>query len=222
MPSPTKDSAQQDDVSTRLHIVDAMIRVLRELPLHEVTLASVADAAGTEPDTISASFPSWDGLLLATIDRWNDQRTAPLMPLAAELGTILFLRAIVTKNIEDPSLMRFLTSTLNIAAAPKHPLAPMLHSRWRRFHGFVEQSLVQDVAAGREPHTMEPSRGAEQLLATYEGLQLQSMVRPEMDLLESFDRAVTRLREGWSRAYVPPVWDLAGTEARTGVQLLPS
>lgn len=208
MPSPTMDSAPHDDVFTRTQIVDAMIRVLHELPLHEVTPARVADEADVTIATLEASFPSWDGLLLATIDRWNDRRTTPLMPLAAEFGTIRFLRAIVTANVDDPSLMRFLTSTLNIAAAPKHPLAPMLHIRWRKFHGFVQQSLMQDIAAGREPHTMEPSRGAEQLLATYEGLQLQSMVRPEMDLLESFDRAVTRLREGWSREYVPPVWDL--------------
>jgi AcrR family transcriptional regulator len=208
MPSATMESAQHDDVFTRTKIVDAMIRVLHELPLHEVTPARVAAQADMSVETMTASFPSWDGLLLASIDRWNDQRTTPLMPIAAELGTIRFLRAIVMKNIEDPSLMRFLTATLNIAAAPNHPLAPMLHARWRRFQTFVQQSLVQDIAVGREPRTMEPARGAEQLLATYEGLQLQSMVRPEMDLLESFDRAVTRLREGWSREYVPPVWDL--------------
>lgn len=209
MPSATMDSAQHDDVSTRLQIVDAMIRVLHELPLHEVTPARVAEEANLDLGTMTSSFPSWDGLLLASIDRWNDERTTPLMPIAPEQGTIRFLRAIVMKNIENPSLMRFLTAMLNIAASPNHPLAPMLHSRWRRFQGFVQQSLAQDVAVGREPHTMEPARGAEQLIATYEGLQLQSMVRPEMDLLESFDRAVTRLREGWSRAYVPPVWDLS-------------
>lgn len=209
MPSATMDSAQHDDVSTRLQIVDAMIRVLHELPLHEVTPARVAEEANLDLGTMTSSFPSWDGLLLASIDRWNDERTTPLMPIAPEQGTIRFLRAIVMKNIENPSLMRFLTATLNIAASPNHPLAPMLHSRWRRFQGFVQQSLAQDVAVGREPRTMEPARGAEQLIATYEGLQLQSMVRPEMDLLESFDRAVTRLREGWSRAYVPPVWDLS-------------
>jgi len=103
---------------------------------------------------------------------------------------------------------RFLTATLNIAASPEHPLAPMLHARWRRFHAFVQHALERDVLLGREPGTMEPARGSEQLLATSEELQLQSMVRPEMDLLEAFDRAVTRLREGWSRAYVPPVWEL--------------
>jgi AcrR family transcriptional regulator len=192
----------------RVEIVDAMIRVLRANALHEVSYEHVATEAGRPLDVVTEVFPTWDGLLLATIDQWNDQRTTVLLPVAERSGTIVFLRAIVRANVADPSLMRFLTSTLNIAATPHHPLAPMLHLRWRRFHGFVLAALQRDVELGREPHTMEPARGAEQLLATYEGLQLQSMVRPEMDLLESFDRAVTRLREGWSREYVPPVWDL--------------
>ncbi len=192
----------------RVEIVDAMIRVLRANALHEVSYEHVATEAGRPLDVVTEVFPTWDGLLLATIDQWNDQRTTELLPIAERSGTIVFLRAIVRANVADPSLMRFLTSMLNIAATPHHPLAPMLHLRWRRFHAFVLAALQRDVELGREPHTMEPARGAEQLLATYEGLQLQSMVRPEMDLLESFDRAVTRLREGWSREYVPPVWDL--------------
>ncbi|WP_420368477.1 TetR/AcrR family transcriptional regulator [Curtobacterium sp. L1-20] len=202
-PLPSVDAA-----SLRATVVEGMIHALRTRPLHEVTPAVVASASGESVEVVERTFPSWDGLLLATIDRWNDQRTAPLMPIAEQRGAVLFLRAIVTSNIADPSLMRFLTATLNIAASPEHPLAPMLHARWRRFHAFVQHALQRDVLLGREPGTMEPARGSEQLLATYEGLQLQSMVRPDMDLLESFDRAVTRLREGWTRTYVAPVWDL--------------
>lgn len=197
-----------DGTPLRSRVVEGMIVALRTRPLHEVSPDVVASAIGEPAVVIDQTFPSWDGLLLATIDRWNDQRTAPLMPVAEQYGTVRFLRAIVMANIADPSLMRFLTATLNIAASPEHPLAPMLHSRWRRFHTFVQRSLERDIVLGREPRTMEPSRGSEQLLATYEGLQLQSMVRPDMDLLDAFDRAVTRLREGWSREYVPPVWDL--------------
>jgi AcrR family transcriptional regulator len=197
-----------DQADDRAEIVSAMIRVLRAHPLHETTPELVATEAGRSTRELSLVFPSWDGLLLATVDQWNAQRTAPLMPIAPAKGTVLFLRAIVVRNIEDPALMRFLTSLLNIAATPQHPLAPMLYTRWRKFHAFVVQSLQQDVQLGREPHTMEPARGAEQLLATYEGLQLQSMVRPEMDMLEAYDRAVTRMRDGWSREYVAPAWDL--------------
>ena len=72
----------------------------------------------------------------------------------------------------------------------------------------VFRQLEKDIHAGREPDTMQPIRGAEQLIALYEGLQLQSMVRPGMDLLDAYDRAVTRMRDGWARTYTPPIWNL--------------
>jgi AcrR family transcriptional regulator len=192
----------------RVRIVEGLIGVLRTTAFHEVTFETVGAALGLAADDVRTHFPSWDGLVLVAIDRWNQQRTGPLQQLAGERGAVLFLRAIVAANVADPALMRFLTATLNIAATPGHPLAAPLQQRWYQFQLLVQQSLVNDIAVGREPATMRPERGAEQLIALYEGLQVQSMVRPRMNVLEAYDRAVTRLREGWKVDYVPPVWDV--------------
>ncbi|RKR74806.1 acyl-CoA dehydrogenase-like protein [Frondihabitans australicus] len=154
------------------------------------------------------AFPTWDSLLVATLDRWNGQRIRPIFPVAEHHGAVVFLRTIVQANIADPALMRALSACVNIAATPSHPLASHLQRAWRDFHAFVMHQLATDIEAGREPDTMQPARGAEQLIALYEGLQLQSMVRPGMDLLDAFDRAVTRLRDGWANTYTPPVWNL--------------
>lgn len=191
----------------RVAIVDGAITAFRRSAFHQVTVEQVAAAAGMTVQAVSNQFPSWDGLVMAVIDRWNSQRMRPLLPLV-DRGAVVFLRGIVEANIADPALMRFLTATVNIAATPEHPMAPHLHHEWHRFHTLVKTTLSDDIRRGLEPETMEPGRGAEQLIALYEGLQLQSMVRPGMDLLDAYDRAVTRLRDGWSKAYTPPVWDL--------------
>lgn len=192
----------------RIRVVDAAIATFRTQAFHQVSLEMVAAAAGLPLTLVEAQFPTWDGLVMATIDRWNGQRMTPILKVAETRGTVAFLRGIVAANVDDPSLMRLLTAMLNIAATPNHPMAPLLHQEWRRFHGLVKNSLARDIELGREPLTMEPARGAEQLIALYEGLQLQSMVRPQMDLLDAYDRAVTRLRYGWTHTYQPPVWDL--------------
>jgi AcrR family transcriptional regulator len=204
-------SAPPADISPlqqRVRIVEAAIASFRALPFHEVDVAALAAEAGCSEDEVREHFPHWDGVLLATLDRWSSHRTMPLVPIAQQHGTALFLRALVKANIADPALMRFVTAMLNISAIPDHPLAHTLHSRWRDFHKLVQRSLAHDIEVGREPDTMEPARGAEQIVAMYEGLQLQYMARPRMDLLDSYDRAITRLRDGWSRAYVRPVWDI--------------
>jgi hypothetical protein len=63
---------------------------------------------------------------------------------------------------------------------------------------------VRDVVAGREPRGMQPRHAAEQLLALFEGLQLQAMLRDDTDLLGGYDQAVARMRVGWRAAAAEP------------------
>jgi AcrR family transcriptional regulator len=202
---PVRSSGGAD---VRVRIVEAAISVFRQYAFHTATFDIVAATAGLSVAEVTHAFPTWEGLLMATLDRWNNQRMRPIMPLAEHHGAVVFLRGIVQANVDDPALMRFLSATANIAATPNHPMAPFLHQEWARFHVLIIRQLEKDIQAGREPDTMQPVRGAEQLIALYEGLQLQSMVRPGMDLLDAYDRAVTRMRDGWARTYTPPVWNL--------------
>ncbi|WP_158590096.1 TetR/AcrR family transcriptional regulator [Amnibacterium setariae] len=194
--------------AVRTAVIEAAIALFREQPLHHVALDEVAAAAGISTAELTAIHPTVDDLVIAVIRAWNQRRTAPLMPIAEGHGAVAFLRAIVLANAADPALMRLLTSAATIAATPTLPQAEQLQASWIHFHAIVQRALTQDVAVGREPATMEPARGAEQLIALYEGLQLQSMVRPHMDVVEAYDRAVTRLRDGWSRDYPPSVWEI--------------
>jgi AcrR family transcriptional regulator len=205
-------SSHEDTIHQRAAIIRAAIEMFRRHAFHEASYELLAAAARLPLSDVQRQFPTWEGVVLATIDRWNEERMAPILPVAATHGTVRFLRGIVTANIADPALMRMLTATVNIAATPDHPMAPHLHERWRRFHLMVQNSLERDIRSGREPATMDPPRGAEQLIALYEGLQLQSMVRPDMDMLDAYDRAITRLREGWKQAYIRPVWEIDFTD----------
>jgi hypothetical protein len=128
------------------------------------------------------------------------------VPFAEQNGAVAFLRALVQADIADPSLSRLLTAVVNIAATPHHPMAHALQRQWIRFHALVERALTRDVALGRESDSLDPARGTEQLIAMYEGLQLQSMMRPGMDLLDAWDHAVALLRVGWSTPVRETVW----------------
>jgi hypothetical protein len=56
---------------------------------------------------------------------------------------------------------------------------------------------------------MDPMRAAQQLLALYDGLRLQSLLTSDTDVVDAFDRAATRMRRGWSEQYEQPTyWDI--------------
>ncbi len=63
------------------------------------------------------------------------------------------------------------------------------------------------MRAGTERLGIPAHRAATQLLAVYEGLQIQMLVRPYLDVLVEYDRSVRTLRLGW-REQETAAWDL--------------
>ncbi|WP_439689887.1 TetR/AcrR family transcriptional regulator [Curtobacterium sp. SP.BCp] len=187
----------------RITIVGTTVDLLRDVPFHEARPEQVAERMGITVAELELHFPSWDGLVLAAVDRWNGGRMEEVTAEVGDAATVDFLRAIVASNAEDPALMRLLVALLSVAGNPSHPMATYLRSRYQLFFSQIKRGLERDVAVGRAPHTMDPRRGAEQLIALYEGLQLQALLRADMDLVQAFDRAVARLEAGWMERYQP-------------------
>ncbi|WIE83591.1 TetR/AcrR family transcriptional regulator [Curtobacterium sp. MCPF17_021] len=187
----------------RITIVGATVDLLRDVPFHEARPVQVAERMGISVAELEQHFPSWDGLVLAALDRWNGARMDEVTHEVGDGSTVDLLRAIVASNAEDPALMRLLVALLSVAGNPAHPMATYLRSRYQLFFAQIKRGLEHDVAIGRAPHTMDPRRGAEQLIALYEGLQLQALLRAELDLVAAFDRAVARLERGWMERYEP-------------------
>lgn len=188
----------------RITIVGATVDLLRDVPFHEARPEDVADRLAISVDELRQHFPSWDGLVLAALDRWNGTRMDDVTQDVGRNGTTVeLLRAIVASNAEDPALMRLLVALLSVAGNPAHPMSTYLRSRYQLFFLQIKRGLEHDIAVGRAPHTMDPRRGAEQLIALYEGLQLQALLRADLDLVPAFDRSVARLERGWMERYEP-------------------
>ncbi|MEK6309920.1 MAG: TetR family transcriptional regulator C-terminal domain-containing protein [Curtobacterium sp.] len=110
--------------------------------------------------------------------------------------------------------MELLAWSLASAADPTVDSADYYRSTYRRFRETIRDGLAEDVRAGREPETMEPVRGAKQLLALYDGLRLQALLTTDTDLVTEFDRAATRMRRGWAEQYEQPTyWDIPVIDA---------
>jgi AcrR family transcriptional regulator len=196
-------AAAAQTLHLRVIIVSATVDVLHDVHFHQATPEMVADRLGISVEAVHEHFPSWDGLVLAAVDRWNGARMDAVTSATGDVSMTEFLRAIVASNAEEPALMRLLVALLSVAGNPDHPMSAYLRSRYQLFYAQIKRGLEHDIAVGRAPHTMEPRRGAEQLIALYEGLQLQALMRPDLDLVPAFDRAVTRLERGWSERYEP-------------------
>jgi len=194
-------AAAAQTLHLRLIIVGATVDLLRETHLHEATPEAVAHRLGIAVSTLREHFPSWDGLVVAALDRWSGQRMDAVTTSVGDVSMVEFLRAIVVSNVEEAAFVRLIVALMSAAGDPTHPTSAYLRSRYKLFYCRIRRGLEHDVAVGRAPHAMDPSRGAEQLVALYEGLQLQALMRPDLDIVAAFDRAVARMERGWMERY---------------------
>lgn len=190
-------AATSPSVQLRIDIVEATIVVFSRLGYRSSSVDDVAEQMNVPADVILHEFPSWSGLVLAVIDRWNRRRLERVAAVSKGRGTIFALRTLVAYNVADPGLMRLLVSLANEAADPTHPASTYFRQRYQDFHGFIQQSLTSDIALGLAPDDIEPAAVADQLVALYEGLQLQAMLRPKFDLAIAFNRAMDYFTDSW-------------------------
>lgn len=196
-------TAQQgeDRVEPRVRIINAAITVLHRIGVARCTAQLVGDEAGLSAAEVEEHFPTRESLMTATLERWSGAISRPLLPLAAELGAVAYLHALVAAYAEEPALMRLLASTLAASTDDGAEGAEYYQTLYLRFRRTIRDALVTDVRTGREPASMDPERGAQQLLAIYDGFRIQALLVPGFDIVDAFARAATRLRRGWSEEY---------------------
>ncbi|MET3449914.1 MULTISPECIES: TetR family transcriptional regulator C-terminal domain-containing protein [Curtobacterium] len=198
------DASLGDEQSLAERIVRGAIRAYRLHPFDSVDASVVAEVAGIEVDVVERLFPTWDALLLVTYDRWTQLRgTRRKNPPSC---TIEYVRMTLAEDVADPGLVRVLAGVITIAAADTG-FAELFRKRFEEYVEQLSAGLQRDVDAGSERLAIPAYQAATQLLAVYEGLQIQMLVRPHIDVLVEFDRSVRTLRQGWREREVP-AWDL--------------
>jgi AcrR family transcriptional regulator len=201
-----QDPALADESLVAERVVRGAIESFRTHPFHDVTPEIIAEAAGVPVRALCQAFPMWDALLMVTYDRWVEQRAA------ARRGhprtTLEFVRMTLEEDVADPGLVRVLAGAINIAGS-RTGFAELFRKRYEEYHVALVAGLTRDFETGAETSVVPAEHAATQLLALYEGLQIQMLVRPHVDVVREYDLAAQTLRTGWASRPVQ-TWDLGG------------
>jgi hypothetical protein len=190
----------ESDADLRARIVTGAIEAYRAADFHSVGPAEVAAHAEVPESEVRRVYPMWELLVVAVMDRWNNGSRRALWVVAERSGAVAYLRARLEAGRDEPALVRLRVALLSAASSPEHPAAGWFRSQYTHSFDDITLALARDVVAGREPRGTSPRHAAEQLVALYEGLQLQSMLRDDVEPLGGFERAVARMRSGWAAA----------------------
>lgn len=200
-----RDDRIVDEQSVAEQVVRGAITAFRTHAFHTVDVGVVAGFAEVDPEVVTRVFPAWDALLLVTYDRWVELRAS--LRRERPGSTIEYVRLTLTEDVADPGLVRVLAGVINIAGATTS-FTELFRKRYEEYAAALAAGLQHDFDAGVEVSVVPAEHAATQLLAVYEGLQIQMLVRPHLDVVAEYDRAAQTLRDGWRRRPVSS-WDVA-------------
>ena len=162
------------------------------LPLfaqHGYRGASIASAAGLTQPGLLHHFRSKEELLLGLLD-WRDRddgRRLSGMRDGDGLAYLERLEDLVEHNATAPELVRLFTTLVGEGISSEHPAHDYFAERYRRIRARAIRSLREGQLSGEIREDVDLEAIVPVLFAVMDGLQIQWLLDPEIDMVASFD-----------------------------------
>jgi AcrR family transcriptional regulator len=173
---------------SRAAILKAAISVFAENGYRGASIAAVANAAGTSQAGLLHHFPSKERLLLALLDhRYHEDGALLNRTLTQEgLGAIDALEALVEHNESSRELVQLFTVLVGESVAADHPAREYYVERYAKVRARLLRSLRQGQQSGEIRADVDLEALVPVIVAAMDGLQIQWLLDPEVDMEASF------------------------------------
>lgn len=170
-------------------IVDAAISVFAAHGYHGGSLREIARAADLSLTALTHHFPTKPALLEAVLDETDRQGS----DIDMSDGLVAWILRLAERNLGRPELLRVLAIVSAEASSPEHPVHPWAVARYVRLRRIFSENIVADHAAGRLAAVADPHATADAIIALWDGLQLQWLIDPSIDMIDGLRSALASL-----------------------------
>jgi AcrR family transcriptional regulator len=161
------------------------------------SLAMIADRVGMSAPGLLHHFPTKEHLLVDVLALRQERDAARVRALASERGGRILdaLLVLAKRNGASPGLIRLFTMLAAESVDDDHPGHDWFVERYRQSREFVAERLAEEQRIGLIRDDVDPGMIATQILAMFDGLQLQWLLEPgEIDLVTVLDDYLGDLR----------------------------
>lgn len=178
-------------IERRERILEAALEVFAEHGDRGTSLQEIADRVGVTQPALMYYFGSREELLLAVLQRRDTLGTE----VAGTTGTPgdAVVRAL-RHSMEQPGLMKLFVSLSAAATDPGHRAHEFFADRYRELTAGITDTVAAGQDAGLMRADVDPEHVARLLLAVLNGLQVQWLMDPSVDMIamaETFLRVCT-------------------------------
>lgn len=181
--APTRRYAKGD--ARRREILAAALRVISERGYRHSSLQEIADAVGLTKAGVLHYFDSREELL-AEVLRERDAVDQTSFATEAD-DLVAVLGSTVRHNSEVPGLVQLYSRLVVEAEAPEHPGHDYVGERYDLLVRRLGDAVRARQAAGTMRSDIDPALAARLIAAVSDGLQLQWLHDPDIDMPAAFD-----------------------------------
>lgn len=166
----------------RREIVEAATRVFAEQGFERASLRTIAERAGTNHQTLGHHFASKDEIFQEVLARRTERDREERLKLSQDAPLADIVSLMMRRNAAHRAIIQLDVTLTAEAVAPAHPAHAFIRGLMDEFVAEVTGTLEREQAAGRLRAGVEPAVAARQLAALVEGVQIQWLYDPQIDM----------------------------------------
>lgn len=191
----------QDSAVVREAALHAAIELIAEHGYAATSMAQVAAAAGISPSGLVHHFPSKSALLGAVLDHRDAQEPSPEAHDGGGRWHVFdSLVDLSGKNMTQRQLVALYTTVVGEAANPDHPAHAWMVRHFEMAWGTLEGEIRVGRREGWVREDAPAGRIARTTVAVMDGLQVQWLLDPSIDMEAEMRFHVDELKERWGIA----------------------
>ncbi|MDT0201930.1 helix-turn-helix domain-containing protein [Nocardioides sp. AE5] len=178
-------------IARREQILDAALSVIAERGFGRTSVADLAEASGLSQPGLLHHFGCKEELFTELVRRRDEVTATGLRPGEDLVG--FFLRT-VADNARVPGLVELYTRLSAEATDPDHAAHGFFTERYAEARGLLGGLLEDLREQGELPAYVDPAATAAALLALADGLQVQWLLDPDLDMAGVLDATWRAIR----------------------------
>jgi AcrR family transcriptional regulator len=190
----------QNGIRRRREIIESASRVFASYGFVSGSLRQIAEEVGVTPAALTRHFGSKEGLLAAVLANWDSGAEARNPADVRGLDYFVRLRDAVVYNQANRGLIELFLTLSAESTNPGHPARDFVQKRYRHVVATGVAHLREAREAGdilwMDDETMAAE--ARSVFAMMDGIQLQWLLDPSVDLIGIFSHSLCRYLERWT------------------------
>lgn len=163
----------------RQEILDTALEVFAQQGFRGGSLREIADRVSLSQAGVLHHFDSKEALLAAVLEQRDAHNDVVFTADLADHGLLEAVRRAVHRDAGSEGLVRLFVTLSAEATDPDHPAHAFFVRRYAALVATIEREVVAGQADGSVTPSVDPAVTARQLVALWDGLQVQWLLDPE-------------------------------------------